>query len=196
MRGDAVARHVVLLVRSVTALTVPSRLAKLAQAINEERSYSIALMTRGTEHARRVGELLMDVKDLLPHGAFQPWLSANCAMSRRSAQNYMRLARHWNVVQAKTQRIACLAGADVGAHVGIRQALYFLTAPETVEDEDDFRRVDVDLPTDYQCPCGCRYEWSGSPTPNLPTRYACPCGCLHEWSGQPKPNAPKPKRSE
>lgn len=44
---------------------------------------------------------------------------------------------------------------------------------ETVEhlrekqEADTFPRVDENIETQYRCPCGCGYEWSGNPKPPL-----------------------------
>lgn len=47
----------------------------------------------GHEHYRRAGELLIEAKDQLEHGAFGKWLSKNFALSHSQANLYMRWAR-------------------------------------------------------------------------------------------------------
>jgi hypothetical protein len=69
-----------------------NRLAVLAEEITRadgvfRRSASAALAA-----AIEAGRALVEVKGLLPHGAWQPWLRDNCAMSSRSARRYMQLA--------------------------------------------------------------------------------------------------------
>ncbi len=46
-----------------------------------------------TRHAIRCGKLLAEAKDGLVHGQWLPWLRDHCALSERTAQAYMRLAR-------------------------------------------------------------------------------------------------------
>lgn len=40
-----------------------------------------------------IGEELIKVKDDLDHGEFEPWVKANCCLSLRRAQEYMKVAR-------------------------------------------------------------------------------------------------------
>jgi hypothetical protein len=47
----------------------------------------------GLEHYRQAGEMLIEAKDQLAHGAWGPWLAKNFDMVARTAQQYMRLAR-------------------------------------------------------------------------------------------------------
>jgi hypothetical protein len=44
--------------------------------------------------ALRVGDLLLKAKKLVDHGRWIDWLKSHCDLSERSAQGYMRLARH------------------------------------------------------------------------------------------------------
>lgn len=43
------------------------------------------------KNAIRVGEILTEVKNNLPHGAYLPWLDKNMAFGRHQAANYMRV---------------------------------------------------------------------------------------------------------
>lgn len=45
------------------------------------------------DHAKKAGELLLRVKDELKHGEFLPWIKANCSVTARQAQRYMRAAQ-------------------------------------------------------------------------------------------------------
>src|SRR5439155_6195202 len=44
-------------------------------------------------HAIRAGELLLEVKQRLPHGEFLPWVQAACGLKPRRAQEYMAITR-------------------------------------------------------------------------------------------------------
>ena len=60
-----------------------------------KQTHALALEFRqiANKHARRVGELLLQVKAELNHGEFLPWLAENVDVSIRQAQNYMRDAK-------------------------------------------------------------------------------------------------------
>jgi hypothetical protein len=47
----------------------------------------------GREHYRRAGEMLIEAKDLLAHGAWGKWLAKNFDLSAKTATVYMRWAR-------------------------------------------------------------------------------------------------------
>jgi hypothetical protein len=47
----------------------------------------------GREHYRQVGEMLLEAKDQVGHGAWGRWLSKNFELSHRQANEYMRWAR-------------------------------------------------------------------------------------------------------
>jgi hypothetical protein len=48
----------------------------------------------GLRHPIAAGELLIEARRLQPHGGWLRWLEANCQIPERTAQAYMRLARH------------------------------------------------------------------------------------------------------
>ena len=88
-------------------------------------------MRRGVEHARHAGELLLAAKAQLSHGEWLPWLEANCQVSARSAQGYMRLARQWPTLAANAQRVA-----DFG-DLPLRSALALLADQASETNYDD-----------------------------------------------------------
>ncbi|MGX1107838.1 MULTISPECIES: DUF3102 domain-containing protein [Bradyrhizobium] len=70
-----------------------NRLPILAAEINAaHEKFSTAAKT-ALDHAIVVGERLIEAKPLVGHGKWLPWLKANCAMSERQAQKYMRVAK-------------------------------------------------------------------------------------------------------
>lgn len=77
------------------ATTVTRPLATLAREINKESAAVEQSLKAGLDHARRAGDLLMRAKAQLAHGEWLPWLAANCTLSARTAQAYMRIARNW-----------------------------------------------------------------------------------------------------
>jgi hypothetical protein len=73
-------------------------------------------------HAIRAGELLLEAKAALPHGAFGAWLRANVEFSDRTAQGYMRLAK---LDDEKRNGVADLS---------LRQALTALSEPRELDE--------------------------------------------------------------
>lgn len=64
---------------------------------------------RSLPWARLAGEVLIQVKELLPHGEFLPWLKANSEISPRQCQSYMAIARGWeSVLMANTNSTSYL----------------------------------------------------------------------------------------
>ena len=96
-------------------------LATLAASINEEHRLVVTTVRSGLEHARRAGDLLAEAKEQVPHGEWLPWLAANCAVSERQAQNYMRIASRWDVLKNETR---CGFG-----ELSLRAALAILAEP-------------------------------------------------------------------
>jgi hypothetical protein len=78
---------------TVTDLSRSNSLADLAARIRSEHEASSAALSRGVVHAIAAGQLLAEAKAQVPHGQWLPWLEENCAMSVRTAQLYMRIAK-------------------------------------------------------------------------------------------------------
>lgn len=115
----------------------PAFLSKTAAAeINAEHLAATGKAREAIEHARRAGEMLLDVKAGLGHGAFLPWLAANITFSDRTAQRYMVLAENWPAIAAKSDTLSDLT---------IRGALRAIAKPrqEPEHRELDVREVDV-----------------------------------------------------
>ncbi len=68
-------------------------MADEAAEIRRELDLAETAFESAMAHAIRVGELLIDVKGKLPHGAWIPWLRSNWPRTVREAQNYMLVAR-------------------------------------------------------------------------------------------------------
>ena len=98
-------------------------LAQIADQINGAHDGVEAATRDAVGHARRAGELLLQVKARLPHGQWGPWLDAHFKGSHETAERYMRIAKHWDVVVAQG-----------GRELGIRRALKLIAqdkdAPE------------------------------------------------------------------
>jgi hypothetical protein len=68
--------------------------------------------------------LLLEAKGQVAHGQWLLWLKANVAFSERTAQGYMTVARRWEELEAKAQRVADLP---------FRDAVKLLAAPAQPE---------------------------------------------------------------
>src|SRR6266498_1251367 len=89
-------------------------LADLAARINAAHESVAGALKSGIEHAIVAGEALIEAKAKVPHGEWLAWLKANCTVSERSAQAYMRVARGIGGLEdhAKAQRVADLSFRD------------------------------------------------------------------------------------
>lgn len=100
-------------------------LAELANQINIEHANCMGAMRESLEYAVKAGELLIQVKALVPHGEWLPWLAANCEVPERTTQAYMRIARNWPEL-SKSATVADLT---------VRGALILLEAPKSESPE-------------------------------------------------------------
>jgi Protein of unknown function (DUF3102) len=83
------------------------------------------LLTRSVERAFDAGNLLIEAKrQLNEHGQWLPWLRDHVEISERTAQRYMRLARHQSAIEANPTPLSDL---------GINGALALLTIPGAAE---------------------------------------------------------------
>jgi hypothetical protein len=90
-------------------LTALPELADLAREINHHHVEATRAAGAAVNHACKAGECLIEAKAMLPHGQWLSWLEANCQVSERSAQAYMRVARELPKLEgSKAQRVADL----------------------------------------------------------------------------------------
>jgi N6-adenosine-specific RNA methylase IME4 len=95
-------------------------LVNIAARIKAEHEAVAASAKRCMEHAIAAGELLIQAKDQMPHGQWLPWLEKHCGVTTRSAQNYMKLAKHRTEIESKYETVS---------HLTVREALHALAAP-------------------------------------------------------------------
>jgi hypothetical protein len=96
----------------------------LAERINLEHELCQTSFRVGLAHAIEAGRLLCEAKQRLAHGQWLPWLGAHCTFSERTAQGYMRVARHAAELTADPQRVA-----DSDGGLSLRGALEMLARP-------------------------------------------------------------------
>ncbi len=123
----------------------PPTLVDLAQRINQEHLAADSAGSAFLAHARTAGELLLQVKEQLPHGDFTPWVRANFQGRARTARAYMQISRRWPEIEAKRQRAATLSA---------REAIKLLSPVKPAANEKRF----LDLPLDVRQQT-CRRWW-------------------------------------
>jgi hypothetical protein len=76
-------------------------LPDLAARIRAEHEAVSAALRDSVRHAIAAGELLIEAKGQLGHGRWLPWLRDHCAISERTAQLYMRVAKNRAEIEAQ-----------------------------------------------------------------------------------------------
>ena len=80
------------------------RLKAIAVEIRREHQAVLGGIRQGIEHARQVGELLLEAKKAVKHGHWASFVKG-CGFGERSAQNYMQIASRWSAI-AKAKSLA------------------------------------------------------------------------------------------
>ena len=91
--------------------------------------------------AVEIGRRMVEVKAMLPHGEFLPWIKEHTGHSASSANNYMRLFEEYGADQG------CMFGAELNCqtfgNLGISKALALLSVPKD-EREEFAKEVDAE----------------------------------------------------
>lgn len=128
-----------------------NRLPVLAAGINMEHQECLTAMRQSLAHALAAGDMLVEAKSLVPHGEWLPWLADNCAIPKRTAQLYMRLAKHREFIQTKS--------ADV-AHLTIQSAVELIDRKPTLAERlDDIESAIVRLEAELADASACRKQF-------------------------------------
>jgi Protein of unknown function (DUF3102) len=92
------------------ALAASNSLVDLAARIRVEHDAASEKLSEALRHAMAAGDLLIEAKELVQHGAWLPWLKDHVAISERTAQIYMRVAKNRAEIEAsKAQSVADLS---------------------------------------------------------------------------------------
>ena len=111
--------------------TLSKTLPDLAAGIDQAHGQAVAAAGVAIEHALRCGELLMEAKARIGHGGFLDWLGKNCTVAERQARNYVKLARNWPTIQAKSEPGSVLTVKGALRLIGRTSAGTDRTAPGT-----------------------------------------------------------------
>jgi hypothetical protein len=63
---------------------------QLAERINAAHARAEAALRLTLANAREAGELLLQAREKVPHGAWLPWVQGTCRIPERAAQAYLR----------------------------------------------------------------------------------------------------------
>jgi hypothetical protein len=100
----------------MTSVEQSNYLPELAARIRAEHQATADALKSSVEHGIAAGELLIEAKAKVPHGQWLPWLKENCAMSERTAQLYMRLAKNRKEIEEQIRNdVADLTMAEAAA---------------------------------------------------------------------------------
>lgn len=69
-----------------------NELSNKISEINNLHKLAITSATDAVNYAKKIGQLLLEVKAELPHGRFLKWINDNLDVSQRQAQRYMQAA--------------------------------------------------------------------------------------------------------
>ena len=100
-------------------IVITEPLPALASEINAAALSAGSAAKDAVQHALRAGRLLIEAKDQLPHGQWEPWLAEHCQVSPRMARAYMRLAK----------MLPSLENGNDVAVLSLRQALQTIALP-------------------------------------------------------------------
>lgn len=99
-----------------------NRLSVLAAEINAAHEAARRAARTTLEHAISAGERLLEAKAAVRHGDWLTWLAENVTFSDRTAQVYMKLAKHKGVIDTKSATAADLTVAGAVAEITVPKA--------------------------------------------------------------------------
>jgi hypothetical protein len=105
-----------------TDIARSNSLVDLAHQINEAHRLAMHHAHEAVSQAIACGKMLLEAKSSVPHGQWLPWLRQNVTFGERSAQGYMRLAKHEPDVVHENVRDA-LKGLATPRHYNIEALL-------------------------------------------------------------------------
>ena len=115
--------------------------SNIAGAINAAHAGVEAAKREGARYAVECGRLLAQAKETVPHGGWDAWLRLNTTVSPRTAQLYMRIARHVEGDSAKAQRVAGLSVREAAAEATGPKRATATRKPLSPEAEHDFTEL-------------------------------------------------------
>jgi hypothetical protein len=115
-------------------LSASNTLADLADRIRAEHTAAAVALKDGLQHAIAAGDLLIEAKAQVPHGRWLPWLTEHCAISERTAQAYMRVARSLGKLgEQKRNAVADLSFRDALQALAVTSSIVRSLPPASVD---------------------------------------------------------------
>ena len=114
---------------NLPALAEPDLVARIAEAHQHAETAARSMV----EYAVEAGNLLLEAKRRCEHGAWLPWLEQHVTFSVRTAQAYMRIARHWGELE----------NTQAAAHLSMSDALALLATPSLPALADGSRTIHI-----------------------------------------------------
>ena len=102
-----------------TPIELSNSLADLRERLKIEHAAIGMALKDCVAHAMAAGDILIEAKRQVGHGQWLPWLES-CGLSERTAQRYMRIARHRFAIEANPTSVSDL---------GVSGALALLAVP-------------------------------------------------------------------
>ncbi|GJD47241.1 hypothetical protein AFCDBAGC_5134 [Methylobacterium cerastii] len=115
--------------------------SNIAGAINAAHAGVEAAKREGARYAVECGRLLAQAKETVPHGGWDAWLRLNTTISPRTAQLYMRIARHVEGDPSKAQRVAGLSVREAAAEATGPKRATVARTPLSPEAEYEFTEL-------------------------------------------------------
>ncbi|WP_157951548.1 DUF3102 domain-containing protein [Agrobacterium pusense] len=119
-----------------------NHLPVLAQIANDAHEATAVALRSAAQSAKEAGAALIEAKALVPHGEWETWLKANFKGGSRTAQRYMRVAKRWPEIIAKT---TCVSDLTVNEALRVLEARDDLAEALALKEEADavFHELDV-----------------------------------------------------
>jgi hypothetical protein len=122
-------------------LAISNSLTDLAARIRAEHEATGTALKSSVEHAMMAGDLLIEAKSRLKHGQWMPWLTKHCAMSDRTAQLYVKIAKNRTTIETNIRNaVADLtlgqAAALMMMTADMKKVLDFVKQVETTDDPE------------------------------------------------------------
>jgi len=116
-------------------LTESNSLPELAARIRAEHTAVAAALKDSLRHAITAGELLIAAKAQMPHGQWLSWLREHCAISERTEQFYMRVAKNRAEIEAEISEDA--ADVTLALSSDARRLFRFVKELGALDDPDE-----------------------------------------------------------
>jgi hypothetical protein len=110
---------------SLAVSEVSSNLAVLAGVVRAGLAASAHALNGALAHGLDVGDALLKAKELVGHGGWLRWLAAECGLSSRTAEIYMRLAQHRARIETE------ISNSQRAANFSLRAALRLVGSGRT-----------------------------------------------------------------